>query len=181
MALAHPPHPIRSRVKCRNLWVGWCVSPWRPLFCSVYSIHYHVPAIFYSCISSNWYKLFQETFTFQDLAWPGWYVEWYDTFILSYYVSNVYFNCMVRDSLCHNLDISAMWHCTLVSCTSSQTGSWVCAVLVLRAPLRLSISVNLVLWMRTSLHVSATGHSLWILGRKTPRQYFYTRPTLIRR
>ena len=32
MALAHPLHPIRSRSrnKRRNLWVGWCVSSWRP-------------------------------------------------------------------------------------------------------------------------------------------------------
>ena len=30
MALAHPLHPIdnRSRNKCRNLWVGRCVSSW---------------------------------------------------------------------------------------------------------------------------------------------------------
>ena len=35
-ALAHPLHPIndRSRNKHRNLWVGWCVSSWRPMFSS---------------------------------------------------------------------------------------------------------------------------------------------------
>ena len=34
MALAHPLHPIdnRSRNRRRNLWVGWCVSSWWPLF-----------------------------------------------------------------------------------------------------------------------------------------------------
>ena len=34
MALAHPLYPIenRSRSKRRNLWVGWCVSCWWPLF-----------------------------------------------------------------------------------------------------------------------------------------------------
>ena len=34
MALAHPPHPIdnRSRNRRRNLWVGWCVYSWWPLF-----------------------------------------------------------------------------------------------------------------------------------------------------
>ena len=34
MALAHPLHPIdnRSRYKRRNLWVGRCVSSWRPWF-----------------------------------------------------------------------------------------------------------------------------------------------------
>ena len=34
MALVHPLHPIdnRSRNRRRNLWVGWCVSSWWPLF-----------------------------------------------------------------------------------------------------------------------------------------------------
>ena len=35
MALAHPLHPIdnRSRNRHQNLWFGWCVSSWWPLFC----------------------------------------------------------------------------------------------------------------------------------------------------
>ena len=34
MALAHPLHPIdnRSTNRRRNMWVGWCVSSWWPLF-----------------------------------------------------------------------------------------------------------------------------------------------------
>ena len=42
MALAHPLHPIkiRSRNQRRNLWVGWCVSSWRPWFWPVHSIYY---------------------------------------------------------------------------------------------------------------------------------------------
>ena len=42
MALAHPLHPIksRSRNKCRNLWVGWCVSPWRPWYWPMHPIYY---------------------------------------------------------------------------------------------------------------------------------------------
>ena len=34
MVLAHPLHPIdnRSRNRHRNLWVGWSVSSWWPLF-----------------------------------------------------------------------------------------------------------------------------------------------------
>ena len=34
IALAHPRHPTdnRSRNRRRNLWVGWCVSSWWPLF-----------------------------------------------------------------------------------------------------------------------------------------------------
>ena len=40
MALAHPLHPIdnRSRNRCRNLWVGRCVSSWWPLFPSGSSV-----------------------------------------------------------------------------------------------------------------------------------------------
>ena len=40
MALAHPLYPIdnRSRNRNRNLWVGWCVSSWWPLFPSRSSV-----------------------------------------------------------------------------------------------------------------------------------------------
>ena len=40
MALAHPLHPIdnRSRNKCRNLWVGRCISSWWPWFPSRSSV-----------------------------------------------------------------------------------------------------------------------------------------------
>ena len=40
MALAHPLHPIdsRSRNRHQNLWVGWCVSSWWPLFPSRSSV-----------------------------------------------------------------------------------------------------------------------------------------------
>ena len=42
MALAHPLHPIdnRSRNKHQNLWVGWCVSSWWPLFPYIYKVFY---------------------------------------------------------------------------------------------------------------------------------------------
>ena len=40
MALAHPLHPTdnMSRNRRRNLWVGWCVSSWWPLFPSRSSV-----------------------------------------------------------------------------------------------------------------------------------------------
>ena len=40
MVLAHPLHPIdnRSRNMRRNMWVGWCVSSWWPLFPSRSSV-----------------------------------------------------------------------------------------------------------------------------------------------
>ena len=54
MALAHPLHPIdnRSRSRRRNLWVGWCVSSWWPLFssrCSVliYIYIYMMSSVFF--------------------------------------------------------------------------------------------------------------------------------------
>ena len=59
MVLAHPLHPIdnRSRNRRRNLWVGWCVSSWWPLFPSrssvlIYTYYYYYIYI-YIC-SSIW-------------------------------------------------------------------------------------------------------------------------------
>ena len=50
MALAHPLHPIndRSRNKRRNLWVGWCVSSWWPMFSSRSSVSLYI--YLYVCI-----------------------------------------------------------------------------------------------------------------------------------
>ena len=44
MALAHPLHPTvnRSRNRRRNLWVGWCVSSWWPLFPSRSSVSIYI-------------------------------------------------------------------------------------------------------------------------------------------
>ena len=53
MALAHPLHPIdnRSRNRRRNLWVGWCVSSWWPLFpprsSVLINIYMHIYALLY--------------------------------------------------------------------------------------------------------------------------------------
>ena len=51
MALAHPLHPIdnRSRNRRQNLWVGWCVFSWWPLFPSRNSvlINIYVYALLY--------------------------------------------------------------------------------------------------------------------------------------
>ena len=33
----------------------------------------------------------------------------------------MYFNCIVQDPSYHNMDIGTMWHCSLVSCTPSQS------------------------------------------------------------
>ena len=53
MALAHPLHPIdnRSRKRRPNLWVGWCVSSWWPLFPSRSSVLIYI--YIYIC-SSIW-------------------------------------------------------------------------------------------------------------------------------
>ena len=55
MALAYPLHPIdnRSRNRRRNLWIGWCVSSWLPLFPSRSSVLIHVYIYIYIC-SSIW-------------------------------------------------------------------------------------------------------------------------------
>ena len=51
MALAHRLHPIdnRSSNRRRNLWVGWCISSWWPLFPSRRSvlIYIYIYMLFY--------------------------------------------------------------------------------------------------------------------------------------
>ena len=49
MALAHPLYPIdnRSRNSWRNLWVGWCVSFWWPLFPSRSSVLIYIYVYIY--------------------------------------------------------------------------------------------------------------------------------------
>ena len=52
MALAHPLHPIdnRSRNRRRNLWVGWCVSFWWPLFPPRSSVLIHICILYRSSV-----------------------------------------------------------------------------------------------------------------------------------
>ena len=54
MALAHHLHPIdnRSRNRRRNLWVGWCVSSWWPLFPSRSSVLIYIYIFIYICVHS---------------------------------------------------------------------------------------------------------------------------------
>ena len=59
--------------------------------------------------------------TYQTLVWPWWCVGWYDTVILSRLVSKVHFNYIIQDSIYHYMNMGTMWHCTLVSCTPSQS------------------------------------------------------------
>ena len=46
-----------------------------------------------------------------------------DMVLLFFYawVINVYFNCKVQDFLYHDMDLSTMQHCTLLSCTPTQS------------------------------------------------------------
>ena len=54
MALAHPLHPIdnRSRNRRQNLWVGWCVSSWWPLFPSRSSVLVYIYIYIYAFFMS---------------------------------------------------------------------------------------------------------------------------------
>ena len=68
ITLAHTLHPIRSRPrnKRRNLWVGWCVAPWRHWLWSVLSLYYYIHTIHYSCMLSNRNKLFRKSWSGHD-------------------------------------------------------------------------------------------------------------------
>ena len=65
MALAHSLHPIdsRSRNRCRNLWVGWFVSSWWPLFPSrrcvlIYIYIYTMLSLYEFCYRAYIYVFF---------------------------------------------------------------------------------------------------------------------------
>ena len=101
MALAHPLHPIksRSRNKRRNLWVGWCVSSWRPWFWSVHSI-YCIHTTHYSRILTN-----SNIFLLRDIHTKSCFdhagvVD--DLILCGFWCA---FSCMFQYSLCHGMDI----------------------------------------------------------------------------
>ena len=62
MALAHPLHPMdnRSRNRRWNLWVGWCVSSWWPLFPSRSSVLLNIYIYMYMYICICIYALLYE-------------------------------------------------------------------------------------------------------------------------
>ena len=131
MALAHPLHPIKSwsRNKRRNLWVGWCVSSWRPWFWPVHFICY-LHTTHYSRILTNWNKLF-----LRDIHTKIWYGH---TGVLADLLLSGFrcaFSCMVQYSLCHGMDIGT---CDIVHWSTAphyridyRTVFGVCVVLVL--------------------------------------------------
>ena len=93
VVLAYPLHPIttRSRNKCRNLWLGWCVSSWRPRF----------GAIFSSCYLSNRKRLFLRIVgVVMPMCWMIWYFYFCPAWFQMYC-----FDCIVQDSLYHDVDI----------------------------------------------------------------------------
>ena len=120
MALTHPLHPIRSRLRntCRNLWVGYCVSSWRTWFRPLYSIYY-IHTIYYSCALSNENQLFLRDIHTENLCGYDGVLD--DMILLFFPVLFPIYICIVQDSIYHNMDIGTMWHWALVSCTPSQS------------------------------------------------------------
>ena len=112
MALAHPLHPIksRSRNKRRNLWVGWCVSSWRPWFWPVHSIYY-IHTTHYSRILTIKYTL-SKRHTYQKLERPCWCIGWFVTVWFQ-----EYFQLCVPVFSVSWYGYRYLWHCTLVSST----------------------------------------------------------------
>ena len=92
----------------------WC---W-PIF-SIYHIHTIYYSCYFSCILSNYNKVF-----LRDIHAKIWYCHdgvLDDTGILSCLVSIVYFICMVQDFLYHYIDIGTIRRCALVGSTPSQS------------------------------------------------------------
>ena len=101
MALAHPLPPIksRSRNKRRNLWVGWCVSSWRPWFWPVHSVYY-IHTTHYSRILTNWNIRFLRDVHTESLYGHAGALDY---LILCGFRCG--FSCMFQYSLCHGMDI----------------------------------------------------------------------------
>ena len=101
MVLAHSIHSIksRSRNKCRNLWVGWCVSSCWPWFWPMYFL---------------W-----DIHTKVGVAMLVYLIIWYCYCFLSGFKCT--FSCIIQYSLYHNMDTGTKWHCTLVSSFPSQS------------------------------------------------------------
>ena len=101
MVLAHPLHLIKitSMNKRRNLWIGWCVSSWRPWFWPVHSISY-IHTTRYIRILTNKDILF-----LKDIHTKSWYdhAGVLDDLILSGF--RCAFSCMFQYSLWHGVDI----------------------------------------------------------------------------
>ena len=92
---------------------------------SVYSIYHNtcIHIIYYSCILNDWNKHFLRDIHIPrvgEVMTVRWMIRyWYH--ILSCFVSNIYFNSMVLDSLYHDIDIGTMWHCAYVSCIPARS------------------------------------------------------------
>ena len=145
VALAHHVNPVWrwSKNKRRNVWVGWRVSSW-PWFWCIYSLYYHIHTMLYSCILSNWNKLFLRV-KVHTKGWHWHYGGLYDMILLFFpawfqmYIStrfvrpwafplNIGFNLLLSDSFmsCLNplLGVTgyatdcpcAVWCCGLTAC-----------------------------------------------------------------
>ena len=124
-----PSHKLQVGNKCRNLWVGWCVSSWRPWFWPVHPIYY-IHTTHYSRILTNWNILFP-----RDIHNKSWYghAGVLDELILCGF--RCAFSCMFQYSLCHGMDIGTCdivhWSAAPHNRIANRTGFSVYVVLVL--------------------------------------------------
>ena len=84
---------IQESFRKHHAW--WCVSSWQPCFWSVYPIYHYIFTMYYSCILSNWNKLFLRDLYIQrvGVAITVCLMIWYCYSFLSG------FKCIVQDSL----------------------------------------------------------------------------------
>ena len=96
--------------KRRNLWVGWCVSSWRPWFWPVHSIFIYIPHIITAFLLLKY--TFSTRHTYQKFAWPSWCIGCFDTVWFQ-----VCFRLYVPVFSMSWYGYMYLWHCTLVSST----------------------------------------------------------------
>ena len=102
--------------------------------------------------------------------WVGWCISswwsWFWPVYSNYYVfSNVYFSCIVHASLCHYMNIGTVWHCALVSCTSSKSIELLLAVhcsgVSLGAPVTVFLIEFYFIIIFSLIVVTIIGYFLW--------------------
>ena len=109
MVLAHPLHPIhnRPRNKCRNLWVGRCVSSWLPWFLSRSSL---LIIYIYVCAFLIW-VLLQDVYKYNGSVIQYWRSCTPSCFIGLYFwgVRGSWAECHFSFSLVYQLCL-ALWY-----------------------------------------------------------------------
>ena len=139
MALAYPLHPIdnRSRNRRQNLWVGWCVSSWWPLFPSRSSVFIYICILYTSSVIRRIYTYSRSVIQYWWSCTPShsigpilsWTVFWGSARFLSWMPLFVFFGLpIVSCSLINSLRLGCLWLLVFVLNNTLILGIWCSAI-----------------------------------------------------